>query len=191
MSIVFKIFGYLAAVVFGLAVYMVVFLAALGLKPDISMAYAKYKLTHLKESAADISYDDLFTAEEREAIMPYYVKEEIASARLKIDVERDEMQSQIDSLAAERIKLENLKREIELLIEKKTRVEDKKMTELAQLYDKMDLKRVAEVLHQMDDSLIVEILPRMKSANASQVLEYMSPVKSAEISQLLLEGKIK
>ncbi|RKX20683.1 MAG: hypothetical protein DRP26_01185 [Candidatus Zixiibacteriota bacterium] len=159
-------------------VYILVFSAALGIKPDQSLKYAKFKIEHVKaDSTAMVEQDTVITED---------LMREIDKARRSIADEKADLQSQKERLIKEKEKLEALREEIQQLLADKRKAEEERMYNLAKIYDGMDQESVAKVFSQMEDSLVVVILPKMKPANASQVLEFLPPDRSARISKMLL-----
>lgn len=178
MKFVLKIMFYLVGMMVNFLVYILIFSAALGIKPDQSLKYAKYKIEHMQaDSSAVVEQDTVIT----EGLMS-----EIDKARQIIADEKADLQSQKEQLTKEKKELEALREEIHQLLADKSKAEEDKMYNLAKIYDGMDQENVARVFSQMEDSLVVVILPKMKPANASQVLEFLPPDRSARISKMLL-----
>ena len=186
MKFAFKILTVLGVFVLNFVIYVLVFLSALGIKPGISRAYAKYKVS---QAVAGLQNHKLVMQTERQVEIPDSLKKVIEVAHRKISKEESYLQRQKDSLSSEQARLAALKEEIAELLKRKKEADEQKLVELARLYDKMDQQKVAEVFSHMSDSLVVKILPRMKAGNASQVLEYLPSDRSAKISRMLLEGK--
>ena len=178
IKFIFKIMVYLILTVLNFVVYVLVFSVAVGMKPDVSMEYIKFKFSEtMTDSTAAIAQVIKISPE---------MQSEIDKAKEIISEERDEVQQQRDSLRFEIVRLEVLKNEVQQLLTEKNKVEEDRMNSLAKIYDGMDQERVAEVFSQMPDSLVVAIMAKMKSNNTSLVLEFLQPNRSAMISEMLL-----
>lgn len=178
MKIVFKMPVYLIGIVLNFLVYILVFSAAVGMRPAQGLKFIKYKIEHTQSDSMAVAEQDTVHSEE--------LKDEIEKAREIIANEKAELQSQKEQLTREKEELEALRREIQQLLADKHKAEEERMYNLAKIYDGMDQENVARVFDRMDDSLVVAILPKMKPANASQVLEFLPPERSARISKMLL-----
>ena len=178
MKIVFKIPVYLIGIMLNFLIYVLVFSAAVGMKPIQSLEFVKHKIKHTQADSVAMAEQDTVHSEE--------LKDEIEEARETIAKEKAELQSQKEQLTKERKELEDLRKELQQLLADKDKAEEERMYSLAKIYDGMDQENVARVFDRMDDSLVVEILPKMKPANASQVLEFLPAERSAKISKMLL-----
>lgn len=178
MRIVFKIPVYLIGIMLNFLIYILVFSAAVGMKPAQSLEFIKYKIKHTQADSVAVAEQDTVHSEK--------LKDEIKESRQFIANEKAELQSQKEQLTREKKELEALRKELQQLLADKHEAEEERMYNLAKIYDGMDQENVARVFDRMDDSLVVAILPKMKPANASQVLEFLPADRSAKISKMLL-----
>jgi hypothetical protein len=66
---------------------------------------------------------------------------------------------------------------------------EKKIKQLAKVYERMNASSVASIVTNMSDQDAVEILSRMNPRNAAKVLAALDPEKAAEFSLLLTQAE--
>ena len=98
----------------------------------------------------------------------------------------DSLDRQMIIINAARVQLESLRVEIEGNKKVKNEKDERKLDDLAKIYDGMNPVQLAAVMGGMSDSLVVEILPRMKNQKVSKILESMPPERAAVLSAMLL-----
>lgn len=97
--------------------------------------------------------------------------------------ELDRRQTEID---VETTKLNQLKAEIEVLLNRKKAMEDGNMISMAKLYEGMNTEQLVPILSNLDDAQVSALISRMKKAKASEVLGQMPPERAAKITKHIL-----
>ncbi|MBI5265949.1 MAG: hypothetical protein HY851_01840 [candidate division Zixibacteria bacterium] len=115
------------------------------------------------------------------------IAKESVAALSWINVEKDKLREKEKSLAAREAQLDKREKEVSRKLIKIEQVTASKISELARLYDGMDVRSVANMMASLDDATIVAILPRMKQKNASQVLGLMPAQRAAKLSKQMIE----
>ena len=78
--------------------------------------------------------------------------------------------------------LNQLRVRIEKLLEQKNAEEEKRVTELAKVYEKMTADKAATVLGTLDQELAIALLAKMKTKSAAKILNNMERDKAAKLS---------
>lgn len=82
--------------------------------------------------------------------------------------------------------LDKKEREINSKLVQVDQAESARITKLANLYDGMDPRAVAQLMSNLDDKTIVAIIPRMKPKNASSVLQLIPSKRAAQLSKRMI-----
>ena len=71
---------------------------------------------------------------------------------------------------------------LEKLLEQKNAEEEKRVTELAKVYEKMTAEKAATVLGTLDQELAIALLAKMKTKSAAKILNNMERDKAAKLT---------
>lgn len=82
--------------------------------------------------------------------------------------------------------LEDLRAEVEALINKKQTIDDEKTIYIARLIDGMKPDEMTGLMANLDNATILAVMPRLKPATASRVLALLPPERAAKITTELL-----
>jgi flagellar motility protein MotE (MotC chaperone) len=179
MKIAVKILLFLVLMVINLVGYIVLFSTAYGLKPAQAGKFVKAKIEQVSAGK---------TGQPLPKDKAQLEKEEFEKSKQQLETEKEDLKRQQQQLLKDKADLESTKKQIEELKTGQSQAAQDKMYGLAKIYDGMDKQQAAKVFSQMDDSLVIAILPKMKSTNASQILQYMEPLRSAQITKMILSG---
>jgi flagellar motility protein MotE (MotC chaperone) len=94
-------------------------------------------------------------------------------------------------LLSERERLEELKREVEAQIERRDKVVDERLDQIAKVYQAMKPKEAAKTLEEMDDDMAVQILERISGRNIAKIFNTMPKDRVRELTRRLEEGRIQ
>jgi flagellar motility protein MotE (MotC chaperone) len=78
--------------------------------------------------------------------------------------------------------LNQLRVRIEKLLEQKSAEEQKRIGELAKVYEKMTAEKAAVVIGTVDQELAISILAKMKTKSAAKILNNMEREKAAKLT---------
>ena len=95
-------------------------------------------------------------------------KNELKLLRLEVDKKLDALQL--------------IRKEIEALLVEKDAIEQGKILELSQMYNKMDVAKAAQIIKELDRELAVGILGGMKAKSAGKVLAMIGSKEAAVLS---------
>lgn len=187
----------LAAVAKALAVIAMIFLAAVGMEPELK---AK------QPPASPAQKTQKTTASTAKTQTPTKVKgPSSAPAELirLLERKRAELERERQRLAQERRQLEKLKKEIAQRIAELKKVQQvlkklvaeeqtqrrKRILQLVKVMSNMRPEAAAAVVEKLDDQMAVEIFSRMNSRIAGKVMAALPPERAARISVLLTRKK--
>jgi flagellar motility protein MotE (MotC chaperone) len=115
------------------------------------------------------------------------VAKESVAALSWVNVEKDKLREKEKSLNIRDVEVSKREQEVSRKLIKIEQVTATRISELARLYDGMDVRAVANMMASLDDTTIVSILPRMKQKNASQVLGLLPAQRGAKLSKQMIE----
>lgn len=107
-----------------------------------------------------------FTSQEKENIEDR--KKELKRMEVEVDKKIDQ--------------LTRLRDQIAKLLEQKSEEENKRVTELARVYEKMTAEKAAAVMGSIDQELAIAILAKMKTKSAAKILGSMEREKAARLT---------
>lgn len=102
-------------------------------------------------------------------------QEELERRKKELKRLEDEVDKKIEQLNALRTK-------IETLLKEKDAVEQKRVIELAKMYEKMPADKGATIIGNLDLDLAISILSRMKTKSAAKILANLDREKAARIT---------
>lgn len=154
--------------------YTYVFATVLGVETDDAISV----ITTGTVPSAVASYEEE-VSDSTEIENPEDSEEELMS-------KADSLDRQMIIIDAARVQLESLRVKVEGKMKVRNDESDKKLDDLAKIYNGMNPVQLAEIMGGMSNSMIVEILPRMKKPKVSKILESLPPERAAVLSALLL-----
>lgn len=83
--------------------------------------------------------------------------------------------------------LDDLRQEIEKLLENLSDKEEAELEQLAGIYEAMKAAAAASVLNRLDNNIVFDIFKRMKRKSTAKIMEKMAPAKARVISEMLAE----
>lgn len=83
------------------------------------------------------------------------------------------------------VELNNLRKEIEALLDKQTKMQEERITQLVKIYENMKPKDAANIFNEMQTDVLLEIIDHMSERKVAPVLAAMSPARAREISARL------
>lgn len=89
------------------------------------------------------------------------------------------------------VELRSLQKKIESLLAEKSAQEQKKIQDLAKIYDKMEPAKAALALSGLDQQLAADLLASMKVKSAAKLLDQMAKQKTTELSTTFSQPKIE
>lgn len=102
-------------------------------------------------------------------------KKELKSLEEGVDKKLTEIDGKLESL-------KRLQNKIEVLLEKKSAIEQKQIEGLAKIYEKMNPAKAALALSGLEQQLASDLLGKMKVKSAAKILDQVSKQKTTEIS---------
>ena len=145
---------------------------------------------HAEEEAAADPYRELFDGYDGE--IDEHPKTD--SAIVKDSIEKStwfaQQQQEIDrkmaQLTLETTQLNQLKTQVEALMDRKKAMEEGNISQMAKLYEGMSTEELVPILSNLDDGQVSVLISKMKKAKASEVLGKMSPERAAKITQYII-----
>ena len=132
----------------------------------------------------------LFTRSEIELL------QELSKRRKELDAREDAVIQKEGLLAAAEdrlekkiVELQDVRGEIEALIEKYDEQEEKQLNELVQIYAKMKPKDSARIFNELDMDVLLQVFSRMKAGKTAPILANMRPARAKEITVRIAERK--
>jgi len=89
------------------------------------------------------------------------------------------------------VELKSLQKKIESLLAEKSAQEQKKIQDLAKIYDKMEPAKAALALSGLNQQLAADLLANMKVKSAAKLLDQMAKQKTTELSTTFSQPKIE
>lgn len=134
---------------------------------------------------AGAGQDQQYNSVEERRIMESLQKRGVAPfAQEREDLENKKnelkrLESEVDKKIEQ---LNQLRVKVEKLLEQKTAEEQKRILELARMYEKMTAEKAAVVLGSVDQELAIAILAKMKTKSAAKILNNMEREKAAKLT---------
>ncbi len=106
----------------------------------------------------------------------------LAREREKLEEQKKELKRVEAEVDKKLDQLNQLRQNVEKLLAEKDAVEQKRVQELAKMYEKMTADKAATVLATVDQELAVAILKLMKTKAAAKILNSMERDKAAKLT---------
>jgi flagellar motility protein MotE (MotC chaperone) len=117
------------------------------------------------------------------------IRESLQEGEIPFAREREELDSKkkelkrLESEVDKKIEqLNQLRVSIEKLLEQKNAEEQKRIAELAKVYEKMTAEKAATVMGTIEQPLAISILAKMKTKSAAKILNSMERDKAAKLT---------
>lgn len=128
--------------------------------------------------------DQQYGSVEERRIMETLQGEGVPFAREREDLENKKkelkrLESEVDKKIEQ---LNQLRVRIEKLLEQKSAEEQKRIGELAKVYEKMTSEKAAMVMGSVEQELAISILAKMKTKSAAKILNNMEREKAAKLT---------
>lgn len=82
-------------------------------------------------------------------------------------------------------KLEQLRTEIDALIEQKSEVEERELQRLVKVYEGMKAKNAAVIFNTLEMDVLIDVVRRMREAKFAVIMQSMSPARAELITETL------
>ncbi|MGB5107752.1 MAG: hypothetical protein WBP42_13670 [Candidatus Zixiibacteriota bacterium] len=102
-------------------------------------------------------------------------------AEQKADLERQRTEMDV-----EKAELNQLRSQVEALLDRKKAVEEGNINQMAKLYEGMNTEELVPILSNLEDGQVSVLISKMKKQKASEVLGKMTPERAAKITQYII-----
>jgi flagellar motility protein MotE (MotC chaperone) len=109
-------------------------------------------------------------------------REEIALRKKELKTLEEGVDKKLTEIDRKLEELRKLQDKIEILLAGKSRIEKKRLQELASIYQKMLPAKAALVITGLDQQLAADLLANMKVKAAAKILDQISKQKATELS---------
>ncbi len=145
---------------------------------------------HSEESTSASAYDELFDGfDGGSAETPVTDSAMVRDSLQKVqwyEEQRQEIDRKVAQLNVERKQLEQLKAQVEALLDRKKAAEEGNITQMAKLYEGMETSALVPILANLEDAQVSILISKMKKQKASDVLGHLPPERAARITQYLI-----
>lgn len=100
--------------------------------------------------------------------------------------QKQDLDRKIAQMELEKTQLNQLKNQVEALIDRKKSMEEGNISQMAKLYEGMATEELVPILTNLPDAQVSVLISRMKKQKASEVLGKMSPERAAKITQYII-----
>ncbi len=97
-----------------------------------------------------------------------------------------ELDRKLAQMELEKTQLNQLKSQVEALMDRKKAMEEGNIMQMAKLYEGMSTEELVPILNNLDDSQVSVMISKMKKQKASEVLGKMAPERAAKITQYII-----
>lgn len=143
-----------------------------------------------EESTGASAYDELFdgfdgSSAETQVTDSAMVRDSLQKVQW-YEEQRQEIDRKVAQLNVERKQLEQLKAQVEALLDRKKAAEEGNITQMAKLYEGMETSALVPILANLEDAQVSILISKMKKQKASEVLGQLPPERAARITQYLI-----
>lgn len=147
-------------------------------------------LPQISHSSDPISSNDYGSVEERriahsileERANLQIEREDIALRKKELKTLEDGVDKKLTEIDDKLEELKKLQNKIELLLGEKSTIENKRIQELAGIYQKMEPAKAAQAITGLEEQLAADLLANMKVKSAAKILDQISKQKATELS---------
>lgn len=100
--------------------------------------------------------------------------------------QNQEIDRKMAQLELEKTQLNQLKSQVEALMDRKKAMEEGNITQMAKLYEGMSTEELVPILSNLSDAQVSVMISKMKKQKASEVLGKMTPERAAKITQYII-----
>lgn len=142
-----------------------------------------------EEAKAD-PYQELFegydgTTEELPVSDTAIVRDSIQQSAWFI-AQKAEIDRKMTEMEVEKTQLNQLRSQVETLLDRKKAMEEGNINQMAKLYEGMNTEELVPILSNLEDGQVSVLISRMKKQKASEVLGKMTPERAAKITQYII-----
>jgi flagellar motility protein MotE (MotC chaperone) len=113
------------------------------------------------------------------------VRDSIQKSAWFADQQKD-LDRKLAQMELEKTQLNQLKSQVEALMDRKKAMEEGNIMQMAKLYEGMNTEELVPILNNLDDSQVSVMISKMKKQKASEVLGKMAPERAAKITQYII-----
>lgn len=147
-------------------------------------------LPQVSHSVDPISSNDYSSVEERRIVHSILEeranlqieREDIAMRKKELKTLEDGVDKKLTEIDDKLGELRKLQNRIELLLGDKSTIENKRIQELAGIYQKMEPAKAAQAITGLEEQLAADLLANMKVKSAAKILDQISKQKATELS---------
>lgn len=147
-------------------------------------------LPQVSHSVDPISSNDYDSVEERRIVHSILEeranlqieREDIAMRKKELKTLEDGVDKKLTEIDDKLGELRKLQNRIELLLGDKSTIENKRIQELAGIYQKMEPAKAAQAITGLEEQLAADLLANMKVKSAAKILDQISKQKATELS---------
>lgn len=100
--------------------------------------------------------------------------------------QKQELDRQMAQMELEKTQLNQLKSQVEALMDRKKSMAEGNISQMAKLYEGMSTEELVPILTNLTDAQVSVLISKMKKQKASEVLGKMSPERAAKITQYII-----
>lgn len=136
-------------------------------------------------------YDELFDGYggyslEGESKPDSIIKRDSLAKNQWYEDQKAEIDRKLAQLQLETKQYENLKSQVENLLDRKKSQEDASITAMAKLYEGMPTEDLAKILANLEDAQVSVLISKMKKQKAAELLGKLPPERAAKITQYII-----
>lgn len=156
--------------------------------PDSTVAEHTEEATDTESAGS--AYDELFDGydgivDETPKTDSAIVKDSLQKVQW-YEEQKAEIDRKMAQMTVERTQLEQLKAQVEALMDRKKSQEEGNITAMAKLYESMATEELVPILSNLEDAQVSILISKMKKQKASEVLGKLPPERAAKITQYLI-----
>jgi flagellar motility protein MotE (MotC chaperone) len=132
----------------------------------------------------------LFTRSEIELLQELSKRRKELDARERTVIQREGLLNAAETRIERKItELVAVKDDIEALIKKYEKQEEKQLNELVAIYEKMKPKDASRIFNELDIEILLQIFDKMKASKSALILANMSAERAKEITSRIAERR--
>jgi len=138
--------------------------------------------THVSPTPQPSQEPQYGSVEERRIMEKLLIGSVVAHDREELENKKNELKRLEGEVDKKIEQLDRLRVRVEKLLEQKHVEEQKRIGELAKMYEKMSADKAATTLGAVDQELAISILGKMKTKSAARILNNMEREKAAKLT---------
>lgn len=116
-------------------------------------------------------------------------KEAMVEEKVRLDEVRREIDGRIEEMERLRQALENEVKRLQAEQERMSEASETELVRLVKMYEAMSPEEAAPLVEGMDEKVVADLLSRMKEKKAGQILEYVQEDKAVALTEYLARRK--